>query len=80
MKRSEMIEQIEKYLLKEFFEGVPKDLNGAWDSYKSASNILDICEYLGMLPPSTDYFINNCLLEMNWDSINDYHLWEPDNE
>lgn len=51
MLKSEMVAKIEQYLLKEFCEGVPKDSNGAWDSWQSAKNILDITEENGMLPP-----------------------------
>ena len=51
MKRSDMIYFIEEYLLHEFFGNVPKDLNGAWDSWKSAENILNVIENRGMIPP-----------------------------
>jgi len=51
MTRDEMIARIDEYLMKEFCEGHPKDANGAWDSWQSAANILQIVEAAGMLPP-----------------------------
>jgi hypothetical protein len=51
MTRDQMIYLIEEHLLKEVFEGVPRDENGAWDSRKSASNLLDLVQECGMLPP-----------------------------
>jgi hypothetical protein len=54
MTRDELIYQIDTYLMKEFCEGCPKDANGAWDSWQSASNILQVIEQAGCLVlPST---------------------------
>ncbi len=44
MTRDELIAQIDVYLVRECFEGVPKDANGAWSSWESASQILRVIE------------------------------------
>ena len=49
MKRDELVYLIDQYLMKEFFGGAPKDKNGAWDSWQSASNILTVIEQANML-------------------------------
>lgn len=51
MKRSELVYLIDQYLMHEWQGNVPKDANGAWDSWQSASNILEVVEKAGMLPP-----------------------------
>jgi len=47
--RDDLVAAIDLHLLKEFFEGPPRDKNGAWDSWQSASNILQVIEQAGML-------------------------------
>lgn len=49
MTRDDLVAAIDLHLLKEFFEGPPRDKNGAWDSWQSASNILQVIEQAGML-------------------------------
>lgn len=42
--------------------------------------VLADIEKAGMLPPATDWLIKNHPEEMIWSEVNDYHLWEPENE
>lgn len=65
MKRSEMIDKI--------MEVIDGD-----DSYPLARSILAKIEQLGMLPPSTDWLVNNQPDRMTWETAHDYHLWEPE--
>lgn len=80
MKRVEMIELIDLYLMREAFEeGVrPIDFNGAWDSWKSAENILDIIEKAGMQPPTAfKYESENIKIEYSgWDESP--FVWEKE--
>ena len=45
-----------------------------------ADFVLEGIEKVGMLPPSTDYFIRNQPLgfTQTWEEVADYHQWEPE--
>ena len=71
MKRSEMLDVIGDVFDK---------FDGEW--YSLAEDILTAIENAGMLPPSTDYFVNHEPegFQQTWDSVADYHLWEPEDD
>jgi hypothetical protein len=69
MKKSEMVAKIELFLR----------LNHASDRHlNKAEDIVRMIERAGMLPPSTDYFVNNYPDEMHWEEVHDFHRWEPE--
>lgn len=54
-----------------------------WESINEVENaetLLDRIEAAGMLPPHTDWFVNNKPDEMHWSEIHDYYQWEPEDD
>lgn len=47
---------------------------------EGADTILESLEGLGMLPPSTNYFVDNFPEKMLWSEVADYHRWEPEDD
>lgn len=71
MKRSDMLA-----IIKEMMDAYhPINL---LDHKSMAKIILDSIEKAGMLPPSTNWWVDNCPDTMTWEEVNDYHQWEPE--
>lgn len=42
--------------------------------------ILDVVEQAGMLPPSSEWLIENTPELMRWSEVADYHNWDPEED
>jgi len=74
MKRSEMVDILKQELDKYDAPGTSEDHT------RLAEHMLSTVELFDMLPPSSDWLIDNHPERMHWDEVHDYYLWEPENE
>lgn len=78
MKRSEIIIKLIKEI--ELMRGVVDGYYVYPEDEQIANRLLTKLEKIGMLPPKTDWLVNNFPDKMTWEQVNDYHMWEPENE